>query len=67
MKKIEPLHPIQLARFRVMTFQEKWAVSQSLFRMAWQARMGVTRRAQPDLNEKECRAVVAKEFLRART
>ena len=27
---LEPLHPIQIQRFREMTFAEKWAVAQGL-------------------------------------
>ena len=64
---LEPLHPIQIQRFREMTFAEKWAVAQGLWIMARNARLSATRRANPDLNEEECQKLVAREFARART
>lgn len=64
---IEPLNPIQIQRFREMTFAEKWAVAQGLWVMARDARLSATRRANPNLNEEECQKLVAREFARART
>lgn len=64
---LEPLHPIQIQRFREMTFSEKWAVAQGLWLMARNARLAATRRANPGLNEEECQRLVAREFTRART
>ena len=65
--QLEPLHPIQIQRFREMSFAEKWAVAQGLWIMARNARISATRRANPDLNEEECQKLVAREFARART
>jgi len=64
---VEPLHPLQLKRFREMTFSEKWAVAQGLWLMARNARLAAARRANPNLSEAECRKIVAREFARART
>jgi hypothetical protein len=65
--QLEPLHPIQIQRFREMSFAEKWAVAQGLWVMARNARLCATRRANPDLNEEECQKLVAREFARTRT
>ena len=64
---LEPLHPIQIQRFREMTFSEKWAVAQGLWLMARNARLSATRRANPELTEEDCQKLVAREFARART
>jgi len=63
--KLEPLHPLQIQRFREMTFKEKWAVSQGLYVMAKKARLRAARRNYPNLSEDACCALVAKEFARA--
>jgi hypothetical protein len=65
--QLEPLHPIQIQRFREMSFAEKWAVAQGLWIMARNARLSATRRANPDLNKEECQKLVAREFARTRT
>lgn len=41
--QLEPLHPIQIQRFREMTFAEKWAVAQGLWLMARDARLAACR------------------------
>lgn len=64
---LEPLHPIQLQRFREMSFAEKWAVAQGLWLMARNARLAAARRAYPNLSEMECQKIVSREFARART
>ena len=65
--KLEPLHPIQIQRFREMAFAEKWALAHGFWLMGRDARLSATRRANPDLNEEECQKLVAREFARART
>ncbi len=65
--QLEPLHPIQIQRFREMTFAEKWAVAQGLWLMARNARLSAARRANPELTEEDCRKLVAREFARSRT
>lgn len=65
--QLEPLHPLQIQRFREMSFAEKWAVAQGLWLMARDARLRAARRANPDLSEAEYRKIVAREFTRART
>jgi hypothetical protein len=64
---LEPLHPIQLKRFREMSFAEKWAVAQGLWLMAHDARLAAARRTNPNLSEIECQKIVSREFARART
>jgi len=64
---LEPLHPIQLQRFREMTFAEKWAVARGLWKIAWQARVWAMHRLHPDLTDEECRQLAAREIARART
>ena len=65
--QLEPLHPIQIQRFREMTFAERWAVAQGLWLMARDARLAASRRANPDLTEEEHQKSVAREFARTRT
>jgi hypothetical protein len=64
---LEPLHPIQLRRFREMTFEEKWAVARGLWKIAWQARVRAMHRLHPDLTDEECRQLAAREIACART
>lgn len=65
--ELEPLHPIQLKRFREMNFREKFAVSKSLFRMARRARLEAARKSHPGLSQAEYDTMVAKEFAGSRT
>jgi hypothetical protein len=65
--QLENLHPIQIQRFREMSFAEKWAVAHGLWLIARDARLSATRRSNPDLNEEECQKLVAREFARTRT
>ena len=65
--QLEPLHPIQIQRFREMSFAEKWAVAQGLWLMARDVRLRAARRANPNLSEAEYQKIVAREFTRART
>jgi hypothetical protein len=65
--ELEPLHPIQIERFRSMSFREKMSVSRGLFRMAWRARFEAARKTHPELDESQCQQLVAKEFARSRT
>lgn len=65
--ELEPLHPIQIQRFREMTFVEKFAVSHGLWLMARDARLSAARRKHPDLPEEEIEKLAAKEFACART
>jgi hypothetical protein len=64
---LEPLHPIQVQRFREMTFAEKWSVARGLWKIAWEARVRAMRRMHPNLSEQECRQLAAREIARART
>ena len=64
---LEPLHPLQIERFRAMSFREKMAVSRGLFRMARRARFESVRKSHPELDEKQCHRLVAMEFARSRT
>jgi hypothetical protein len=64
---LEPLHPIQIQRFREMSFSEKWAVARGLWKIAWEARVRAMRRSHPDLSDEECRKLAASEIARART
>ena len=51
--QLEPLHPIQIQRFREMTFAEKWAVAQGLWLMARDARLAASRRARIPISPKK--------------
>jgi hypothetical protein len=64
---LEPLHPIQVQRFREMTFAEKWSVARGLWKIAWEARVRAMRRMHPNLSDQECRQLAAREIARART
>jgi hypothetical protein len=64
---LEPLHSIQLQRFREMTFAEKWSVARGLWKIAWETRVRAMHRMHPDLPEEECRQLAAREIARART
>lgn len=64
---LEPLHPIQLQRFREMTFAEKWAVARGLWKIAWETRVRAMRRLHPHLSDEECRQLAAREIAHART
>ena len=64
---LEPLHPIQLQRFREMTFAEKWAVARGLWKIAWQASVRAMHRVHPNLTDEECRQLAAREIACART
>ena len=63
---VDTLHPLQIQRFREMTFQEKYRISQSLFRMAREARVRAYQRGNPTWNHSQCLAAVAQEFTRGR-
>lgn len=64
---LEPLHPLQIERFRAMSFREKMAVSEGLLRMARRARFEAARKRQPGLEEAEYHRIVSQEFARSRT
>jgi hypothetical protein len=64
---LEPLHPIQIQRFREMTFAEKWSVARGLWKIAWEARVRAMHRMHRDLPDEDCRQLAAREIARART
>jgi hypothetical protein len=64
---LEPLHPIQLRRFREMTFAEKWAVARGLWKIAWEAIVRAMHRLHSHLSDEVCRQMAAREIARART
>jgi hypothetical protein len=61
------LHPIQLQRFREMTFAEKESVAHGLWKMARDARVRSFRRLDSDISDQECCKLAAREIARART
>ena len=63
----EKLHPLQIERFREMTFQEKLRISNAMFRFARDTRLRVYRRENPDWTEEQCRSAVANEFAHTRS
>jgi hypothetical protein len=65
--KIEPLHPVQLARLREMTPQEKWAISKSLLATATEVRRAVLREQHPDWSAQEIEREIARERASGRT
>ena len=65
--KLEPLHPVQIQRFRQMTPIEKWNVALGLLRTARETRRAGLRRRNPNLTETEIERALAKELSCART
>ena len=65
--KLEPLHPIQIQRFRQMTPIEKWDVALGLLRTARETRRAALRAKNSHLTEAEIEQALAKELSRART
>lgn len=63
----EPLHPIQIQRFREMTFAEKCMVGSSLLHTARTMRCAAFRSAHPDWSESEVNQAVARELTQAHT
>ncbi|MEM9296778.1 MAG: hypothetical protein AAGA64_00195 [Bacteroidota bacterium] len=64
---MDKLHPIQIERFRKMTFAEKWKISTGMLNMARKARYEAAKLKHPGATEKELWEIVAKEFACART
>ena len=64
---LEPLHPIQLRRFREMTPNEKWSVFRGMQRTAREVRSAAVRRLHPDWDDACVAREIAKEFARGRT
>ncbi|HPA19917.1 MAG TPA: hypothetical protein PLU30_19360 [Verrucomicrobiae bacterium] len=64
---LEPLHPIQIRRFREMTPAEKWQVALGLLRTARQTRAVAIRTRHPSWTNEEVERAVAQEIARART
>ena len=60
--KFEPLHPVQIQRFRQMTPIEKWDVALGLLRTARETRRLALRRRNPNLTEIEIEWALAKEL-----
>jgi Rv0078B-related antitoxin len=65
--KLEPLHPVQIQRFRQMTPVEKWDVALGLLRTARETRRAGLRRRNPNLTATELERALAKELSCART
>lgn len=65
--KLEPLHPVQIYRFRQMTPVEKWDVALGLLRTARETRRAALRERNPNLTETEIEGALAKELRCART
>lgn len=65
--KLEPLHPVQIQRFRQMTPVEKWDVALGLLRTARETRRAALRGGNPNLTETEIERALAKELSCART
>jgi hypothetical protein len=65
--KLEPLHPVQIQRFRQMTPVEKWDVALGLLRTARETRRAALRGKNPSLTESEIERALAKELSCART
>jgi hypothetical protein len=65
--KLEPLHPVQVARFRTMSAQEKWEVAKGLLGTARATRRAAIRHAHPDWTAEEVERELAREFACGRT
>ena len=65
--KLEPLHPVQVARFRAMSGQEKWEVAKGLLGTARATRRAAICHAHPDWTAEEVERELAREFACGRT
>ena len=65
--KLEPLHPVQIERFRQMTPVEKWNVALGLLRTARETRRAALRGRNPHLTDTEIERALANELSCART
>lgn len=59
---LEPLHPIQIARFRAMSAEEKWAVARGLLRTAREVRRVAITRRHPEWNVQQIERELAREL-----
>ena len=64
---LDPLHPVQLRRFREMTPDEKWSVFRGLQRTARTVRLVALRGEHPDWDDARASRELAREFIRGRT
>ncbi|HEY5744220.1 MAG TPA: hypothetical protein VIS99_16980 [Terrimicrobiaceae bacterium] len=64
--RLEPLHPIQVARFRVMSAQENGRLPKGSSAQR-ATRQAAIRHAHPDWTAEEVERELAREFARART
>jgi hypothetical protein len=64
---LEPLHPIQIRRFREMTPSEKWGVARGLLKTARDTRRAALREQHPTWSAEDVERAVALEMARART
>ncbi|MFZ4681312.1 MAG: hypothetical protein ACOYMS_02320 [Terrimicrobiaceae bacterium] len=65
--KLEPLHPLQIARFRAMSAEEKWAVAKGLLGTARATRRAAISRRNPDWEPDRIERELAREIACART
>lgn len=65
--QLEPLHPIQIARFRAMTALEKWEVAKGLLGTARATRRAAIRQKHPSWPAAEVERELAREIACART
>lgn len=64
---LEPLHPIQIERFRAMTPVEKFNIARGLLHTARQVRRAGIGLAHPDWTPEEVERELARETTRGRT
>ena len=64
---IEPLHPLQIAVWRRMSYDEKRAVSEGLIQTARALTSARVRAGNPDWNETQVQHAVSRHFLHAHT
>lgn len=64
---LEPLHPIQLRRFREMTPDEKWTIFRAMQRTAREVRSAAIRRLHPAWDDARVDQEVAREIASGRT
>ncbi len=63
----EPLHPIQLQRFREMTPEEKWNVALGLLETARETRRAALRQRHLEWTPEQIETALARETMHART
>jgi len=63
----EKLHPLQVERFRKMSFEQKWEIAVGMEKMAREIRTNAWKRRHPDWTSEQVADAVAREVMRSVT